>query len=151
MGVKIKGWEKLSGITYRGYCIVNPIHNAYETEYLADVLNLNLPQKPKWELSLHINNPNPHEHIIWLGNPQNRLHTQLQVQTDAFRTLSGFRQHWELLVERLIELENLSTPISSSFSISAQLYNMINTSSVHPSLYGAIKELEEQIEKLQKQ
>ena len=151
MGVKIKGWEKLSGITYRGYCIVNPIHNAYETEYLADVLNLNLPQKPKWELSLHINNPNPHEHIIWLGNPQNRLHTQLQVQTDAFRTLSGFRQHWELLVERLIELENLSAPISSSFSISAQLYNMINTSSVHPSLYGAIKELEEQIEKLQKQ
>ena len=150
MGVKIKGWEKLSGITYRGYCIVNPIHNAYETEYLADVLNLNLPQKPKWELSLHINNPNPHEHIIWLGNPQNRLHTQLQVQTDAFRTLSGFRQHWELLVERLIELENLSAPISSSFSISAQLYNMINTSSVHPSLYGAIKELEEQIEKLQK-
>jgi hypothetical protein len=151
MGVKIKGWEKLSGITYRGYCIVNPIHNAYETEYLADVLNLNLPQKPKWELSLHINNPNPHEHIIWLGNPQNRLHTQLQVQTDAFRTLSGFRQHWELLVERLIELENLSTPISSSFSISAQLYNMINTSSVHSSLYGAIKELEKQIEKLQKQ
>lgn len=150
MGVKIKGWEKLSGITYRGYCIVNPIHNAYETEYLADVLNLNLPQKPKWELSLHINNPNPHEHIIWLGNPQNRLHTQLQIQTDAFRTLSGFRQHWELLVERLIELENLSTPISSSFSISAQLYNMINTSSVHTSLYGAIKELEEQIEKLQK-
>jgi hypothetical protein len=123
MGVKIRGWEKLSGITYRGYCIVNPIHNAYETEYLADILNLNLPQKPKWELSLHINNPNPHEHIIWLGNPQNRLHTQMQVQTDAFRTISGFRHHWELLVDRLIDLENLSTPISSSFSISAQLYN----------------------------
>jgi hypothetical protein len=130
MGVKIKGWEKLSGITYRGYCIVNPIHNAYETEYLADVLNLNLPQKPKWELSLHINNPNPHEHIIWLGNPKNKLHTQIQVQTDAIRTINGFRQNWELLVERLIDLENLSmpiSPISSSFSISAQLYNMINS------------------------
>ena len=123
MGVKIKGWEKLSGITYKGYCIVNPIHNVSETEYLADVLNLNLPYKPKWELSLHINNSNPHEHIIWLGNPKNRLHTQLQVQTDAFRTISGFRHHWELLVDRLIDLENLSTPISSSFSISAQLYN----------------------------
>ena len=127
MGVKIKGWEKLSGITYRGYCIVNPIHNAYETEYLADVLNLNLPYKPKWELSLHMDNLNPHEHIIWLGNPQNKLHTQIQVQTDGIRTISGFRQNWELLVERLIDLENLSTPISSSFSISAQLYNMINT------------------------
>jgi hypothetical protein len=150
MAVKIKGWEKLSGITYRGYCIVNPIHNAYETEYLADILNLNLPYKPKWELSLHINNPNPHEHIIWLGNPQNKLHTQIQVQTDAIRTISEFRQNWELLVERLIDLENLSTPISSSFSISAQLYNMINTSGVYTSLYGAIKELEEQIEELQK-
>jgi hypothetical protein len=126
MGVKIRGWEKLSGITYRGYCIVNPIHTAYETEYLADVLNLNLPYKPKWELSLHMDNPNPHEHIIWLGNPQNKLHTQIQVQTDAIRTISEFRQNWELLVERLIDLENLSTPISSSFSISAQLYNMIN-------------------------
>jgi hypothetical protein len=127
MGVKIRGWEKLSGITYRGYCIVNPIHNAYETEYLADVLNLNLPYKPKWELSLHMDNLNPHEHIIWLGNPQNKLHTQIQVQTDEIRTMSEFRQNWELLVERLIDLENLSTPISSSFSISAQLYNMINT------------------------
>lgn len=130
MGVKIKGWEKLSGITYRGYCIVNPIHNAYETEYLADVLNLNLPYKPKWELSLHMDNLNPHEHIIWLGNPQNKLHTQIQVQTDAIRTISEFRQNWELLVERLIDLENLSmpiSPISSSFSISAQLYNMINS------------------------
>jgi len=123
MGVKIRGWEKINGITYRGYCIVNPIHNAYETEYLADVLNLNLPQKPKWELSLHMDNLNPHEHIIWLGNPQNKLHTQIQVQTDAIRTMSEFRQNWELLVERLIDLENLSTPISSSFSISAQLYN----------------------------
>jgi len=130
MGVKIRGWEKLSGITYRGYCIVNPIHNAYETEYLADVLNLNLPYKPKWELSLHMDNLNPHEHIIWLGNPQNKLHTQIQVQTDAIRTISEFRQNWELLVERLIDLENLSmpiSPISSSFSISAQLYNMINS------------------------
>ena len=76
---------------------------------------------------LHINNPNPHEHIIWLGNPKNKLHTQLQVQTDAIRTISEFRRYWELLVERLIDLENLSMPISSSFSISAQLYNMINS------------------------
>jgi hypothetical protein len=100
-----------------------------------------------------MDNLNPHEHIIWLGNPQNKLHTQMQIQTDAIRTMSAFRQNWELLVERLIDLENLSmpiSPISSSFSISAQLYNMINTSGVHTTLYGAIKELEDQIEELQK-
>jgi hypothetical protein len=50
--MKIKGWEKLSGITYKGYCIVNPMHNAQETKYEATILNLNLPQKPKWELSV---------------------------------------------------------------------------------------------------
>ena len=50
--MKIKGWDKISGYTYKGWCIVNPIHNADETKYMADVLNLNLPQKPKWELSV---------------------------------------------------------------------------------------------------
>jgi hypothetical protein len=48
--MKIKGWEKISGFTYKGYSIVNPIHNADETMYEATILNLNLPQKPKWEL-----------------------------------------------------------------------------------------------------
>jgi hypothetical protein len=48
--MKIKGWEKISGYTYKGYSIVNPIHNADETRYEATILNLNLPQKPKWEL-----------------------------------------------------------------------------------------------------
>ncbi len=50
--MKIKGWEKISGYTYKGYTIVNPMHNAHETKYEATVLNLNLPQKPKWELSV---------------------------------------------------------------------------------------------------
>jgi hypothetical protein len=50
--MKIKGWEKISGYTYKGYTIVNPIHNADETSYQATILNLNLPQKPKWELSV---------------------------------------------------------------------------------------------------
>ena len=50
--MKIKGWDKISGYTYKGMCIVNPIHNADETKYYATILNLNLPQKPKWELSV---------------------------------------------------------------------------------------------------
>jgi len=50
--MKIKGWEKISGFTYKGYTIVNPIHNADETMYEATILNLNLPQNPKWELNV---------------------------------------------------------------------------------------------------
>ncbi len=44
--MKIKGWEKISGYTYKGYTIVNPIHNADETMYEATILNLNLPLCP---------------------------------------------------------------------------------------------------------
>jgi hypothetical protein len=33
--MKIKGWEKISGFTYKGYCIVNPIHDANEEGYFA--------------------------------------------------------------------------------------------------------------------
>jgi hypothetical protein len=46
--MKIKGWEKISGYTYKGYCMVNPIHNAGETKYMADILDLNESHKPKW-------------------------------------------------------------------------------------------------------
>ena len=39
--MRIKGWEKISGYTYKGYSIVNPIHDAIEEGYFATVLNLN--------------------------------------------------------------------------------------------------------------
>ena len=50
--MKIKNFDKISGYTYKGFSIVNPMHNADETKYFATVLNLNNPQKPKWELSV---------------------------------------------------------------------------------------------------
>ena len=50
--MKIKGWEKISGFTYKGYCIVNPIHDANEEGYFATVLNLNQVYKPKWDIEL---------------------------------------------------------------------------------------------------
>ena len=50
--MKIKGWDKITGYTYKGMCIVNPMTNADETKYYATILNLNVPQKSKWELSV---------------------------------------------------------------------------------------------------
>ena len=50
--MKIKGWEKISGFTYKGFCIVNPIHNANEDTYYATILNLNHQHKPKWDMIL---------------------------------------------------------------------------------------------------
>lgn len=153
MKITIKGWEKLSGITYKGYCIVNPIHNAGETDYMADVINLNLPQKPKLHLTfLTTDNHATGHYKMILKNPQSMINTVRLVSNEDVRTMSKFRTHWEYLLDEYLLTENTQTFNSSSaqYSISAQLYNMINTSSVHTSLYGAIKELEEQIEKLQK-
>ena len=153
MKITIKGWEKLSGITYKGYCIVNPIHNAGETDYMADVINLNLPQRPKLHLTFLTTDTHATGHYyLILKNPQSMINTVRLVSNEDVSTLSSFRSHWEYLLDEYLLTENTQTFNSSSaqYSISAQLYNMINTSSVHTSLYGAIKELEEQIEKLQK-
>ena len=50
--MKIKNFDKISGYTYKGYSIVNPIHNAEETKYLATILDLNTPNKTKWEMTV---------------------------------------------------------------------------------------------------
>jgi hypothetical protein len=54
--MKIKGWEKISGYTYKGYSIVNPIHNAGEDTYYATILNLNHIYIPKWDMILKTSN-----------------------------------------------------------------------------------------------
>ena len=74
--MKIKNWYKISGFTYKGYTCVNPIHNAGGTMYYADVLNLNLPQKPKWYLELMIDGNFIGENTLTLldGNGLNIKH-----------------------------------------------------------------------------
>ena len=50
--MKIKGWDKISGVTYKGYSIVNPIHNASEEVYYATIININTHTMPKWDIEL---------------------------------------------------------------------------------------------------
>ena len=45
--MKITGWEKISGLTYKGFSIVNPIHDANQEIYYATILNLN-PKQTRW-------------------------------------------------------------------------------------------------------
>ena len=128
MKITIKGWEKLSGITYKGYCLVNPIHNAGETDYMADVINLNLPQKPKLYLTfLTMDNHATGHYKMILKNPQSMINTVRLVSNEDVSTLSKFRSHWEYLLDEYLLTENTQTFNSSSYSISAQLYNMINS------------------------
>jgi hypothetical protein len=108
MNIKIKGWEKLSGITYKGYCIVNPIHNAGETKYMADVLDLNVPHRPKWELSVlapgykwkAVNDDRFHI-LLW---DDSKFSTRKEVDKDMILSVSSFRTLFETLVDEMLEL-----------------------------------------------
>ena len=114
--MKIKGWEKISGYTYKGYTIVNPIHNAVETKYEATVLNLNLPQKPKWELvvltpAFKFKGDDTFSIMIW---DENKLHTNTTMTKQMMKSISHFRQTFEQLIDRMLRLQLISAPRSQS-------------------------------------
>ena len=114
MKITIKGWEKLSGITYKGYCIVNPIHNAGETDYMADVINLNLPQKPKWELSVLTPKhkwKNDDAFSVIVRDDENRS-TINTIDKQRMSSISIFRNEFEEMVDEMLSRQNnISTNI----------------------------------------
>ena len=128
--MKIKGWEKISGYTYKGYTIVNPIHNANETKYTADVINLSLPQKPKWELvvltpAFKFKDDGTFSIIL---RDENKLHTSDTMTKQMMRSISHFRQTYEQLIDGMLslELQLLSAPTYSSHSLNTGIVNHIN-------------------------
>jgi hypothetical protein len=168
--MKIKGWEKISGYTYKGYTIVNPIHNADETKYEATILNLNLPQKPKWEL--HVLTPahkfkQDNVFSISMWNDQNFL-TRRQVTIQRMRSISIFRNEFEEMVDEILAVELISAPTPNSHSIqmntggaSSGIINKVTTSGTnivlgtvnngiptHIDLIDTLKELQKQIDEL---
>jgi hypothetical protein len=147
--MKIKGWEKLSGITYKGYCIVNPIHNAHETKYEATILNLNLPQKPKWELSVltpqhkFIVGENTADGIFFISMwDDNKFSTSRKMNKQMMKSISNFRQTFEEMVDELLKIQITSAPVSHS--ISGGIINHINnngTTIPYGQLIQSIKNL----------
>jgi len=124
--MKIKGWEKISGYTYKGYTIVNPIHNAEETKYEATILNLNLPQKPKWELNVltpaHKFKQDNHFSITMWDDQDYLTRRQLSIQ--RMRSISIFRNTFEEMIDELLKIQLTSAPISHS--ISGGIINHVN-------------------------
>jgi len=166
--MKIKGWEKISGFTYKGYTIVNPIHNADETSYEATILNLNLPQKPKWELSVltpaHKFKDDDAFSII-MRDDENRS-TINTIDKQRMASISTFRNEFEDMVDKLLNMRLASAPISHSFQSKGPavvtgtggiintmqnsgtniVYNPGNISGI--SILDTIKELQKQIDEL---
>ena len=122
--MKIKGWEKISGFTYKGYSIVNPIHNANKTKYEATILNLNLPQKPKWELSVltpqhkFIVGENTADGIFFISMwDDNKFSASRKMNKQRMKSISNFRQTFEEMVDELLKIQITSAPRSSSITI----------------------------------
>jgi hypothetical protein len=108
--MKIKGWEKIQGFTYKGMCVVNPMHNADETKYFATILNLNLPQRPKWELSVltpahKFKGDDNFSVMMW---DENRICTNTEINKQAMHSISHFRQTVEQLIDRMLRLQTFT-------------------------------------------
>jgi hypothetical protein len=119
--MKIRGWEKISGLTYKGLTIVNPIHNADETKYMADVLNLNLPHKPKWELYVLVPghkwksvDDDMFHIMLW---DEDRFSSRKIVSRDMMKSIKNFRMMFEDLIDEMLATQLTMAPNSSSMNL----------------------------------
>ena len=101
--MKIKGWEKISGFTYKGYCIVNPIHDANEEVYYATVLNLNQVYKPKWDMVLSAYAVKGVVKFSILDNVTQHLLAKAHLTKVNIETPQKFREQYEMLVDDILE------------------------------------------------
>lgn len=162
--MKIKGWEKISGYTYKGFSIVNPIHNAYETKYMADVLDLNQSHKPKWELCVlapghkwkAVTDDKFHI-LLW---DEDKFSARKEVSKDMILSVSSFRILFEQLVEEILEIKrknslftNVSKRVNGGTG-SIGIVNTVNNSgtlTIYDSSTGVSMDLLDTIKTLQKQ
>jgi hypothetical protein len=101
--MKIKGWEKISGLTYKGYCIVNPIHDANEEGYFATVLNLNQVYRPKWDIELRAIVVKDVITFRIKDNLTTLLLAKSHLTKTNIDTLQKFREQYEMLVDDILE------------------------------------------------
>jgi hypothetical protein len=101
--MKIKGWEKISGFTYKGYCIVNPIHDANEEGYFATVLNLNQVYRPKWDIELRATVVKGVITFRIKDSVTQHLMAKSHLTKINIDTLQKFREQYEMLVDDILE------------------------------------------------
>ena len=166
--MKIEGWEKISGYTYKGFCIVNPIHNANEDTYFATILNLNHEHRPKWDITLSAYAVKGVIKFSILDNATQHLLAKAHLTKVNIETPQKFREQYEMLVDDILEeaqsytktgttgpsqgivnqVQTAGTTVAySSHSIS----NGLNNLSVIQQALNAMRELEEQLDELKKQ
>jgi hypothetical protein len=129
--MKIKNFDKISGYTYKGFSIVNPIHNADETKYEATILDLNLPHKPKWELQVLTPQhkfKTDNTFSIILKDDENRS-TINSVDKQRMKSISIFRNTFEEMIDKILSMRLTSAGVNvSSHSIHSGYNKTINAS-----------------------
>jgi len=160
--MKIKGWEKISGFTYKGYCIVNPIHDANEEGYFATVLNLNQVYKPKWDIEL---TATPVKGVITFrikDSVTQLLLAKSHLTKTNIDTLQKFREQYEMLVDDILEeaqsyVKKATTNINGGTTgIINQVQNAgtnflygsssISVTNIQSNVIQALKDLQQQID-----
>ena len=166
--MKIKGWEKISGYTYKGFCIVNPIHNANEDTYFATVLNLNIEHRPKWDITLVKTHSKGVVKFSILDNVTQHLLAKSHLTKVNIETPQKFREQYEMLVDDILEeaqsyVKNVTKNINGGTTGPSQgIINQVQnagtnfvyaksrrsgSSFTQAKLIQAIKELEEELKK----
>jgi hypothetical protein len=133
--MKIKGWEKISGFTYKGYCIVNPIHDANEEGYFATVLNLNQVYRPKWDIELTLNNNTGVFTFRILDSVAQHLMAKSHLTKTNIDTLQKFREQYEMLVDDILEEAQSYAASKVTKNINGGTTGIINQ--VQNAVYGS--------------
>ena len=135
--MKIKGWDKISGFTYKGYCIVNPIHDAIEEGYFATVLNLNQVYKPKWDIELTTNDTTGVITFRILDNVTQHLLAKSHLTKPNIETLQKFREQYEMLVDDILEeAQSYTKTKTGTTGPSKGIINQVQSASTNV-LYGS--------------
>ncbi len=160
--MKIQGWEKISGYTYKGYSIVNPIHDANEEVYYATILDLNHVVSSKWDMVLKTTNGSDIITFRIEDSLTKHLMATSGLTKENIRTLQKFRVEYELLIDDILETTILSKGTRNINGGTAGIINQVQSAGVNV-LYGSsslsttftpahllqtIKDLQEQIDKL---
>ncbi len=160
--MKIQGWEKISGYTYKGYSIVNPIHDANEEVYYATILDLNHVVSSKWDMVLKTTNGSDIITFRIEDSLTKHLMATSGLTKENIRTLQKFRVEYELLIDDILETTILSKVTRNINGGTAGIINQVQSAGVNV-LYGSsslsttftpahllqtIKDLQEQIDKL---
>ena len=157
--MKIEGWEKISGYTYKGFCIVNPIHNANEDTYFATILNLNHEHRPKWDMTLSAYAVKGVITFRILDSVTQHLLAKAHLTKVNIETPQKFREQYEMLVDDILEEAQSYTKTKTGTTGPSQgIINQVQTAGTHvtysssslftqANILQAIKDLEEQLKK----